>query len=167
MIGVLGAALIGVLVFGQDGGAAAVNDAATTEPRARRRAADPAVKSKATVWPKVSLEEMLAHNPFAQPNLPKETEPKIPAPEEVAAAEAKTLESAKAKSLEVERQTKVDAVMTDWRNQKVNMILRTDRGVTALIGDRKVREGQIIDGVRIVSIRPNGVIVEPVSSAKP
>lgn len=40
------------------------------------------------------------------------------------------------------------------------MILRSGEKVSAMIGERLIREGEIIDGVRIVSILPNAVLAE-------
>lgn len=173
MIGVLGAILVGVLVSGQSEGtttgATAEADPALSRPRTARQSASATTAGKLTVWPKVSLDEMLLHNPFAQPEMLRDSIPETPPAAEVeaaaAAAEAESLQAARSKELDDEQREKLEAVMAEFKNQKVKMILRTDRGVTAVIGDRKVREGDIIDGVRIVSIRPDGVIIEPEANA--
>jgi hypothetical protein len=170
MIGALGIVLAGVLVFGQDSSAkpgGAADAGVTTEaPRTARQPGKSAVVVKTTAWPKVTLDEMLRHNPFATPNLPPEGPPETPTPvkPQSVISEAQAAEKLQAETSRDEQRIKRAALVADWQNQKVKLILRTDRGVSAMIGDRKVREGQIIDGVRIVSIRPTGVLVEPVGT---
>jgi hypothetical protein len=52
-------------------------------------------------------------------------------------------------------------VIADLYRQKVSLILRTGPKTTVIIGGCRFHEGDIVDGVRIVSIHPNGVLVEP------
>jgi hypothetical protein len=54
--------------------------------------------------------------------------------------------------------------LSEFRGKKVSVLLRTSDGVAAArIGGRVVREGEIVDGIRILSISTDGVVVEAVS----
>jgi hypothetical protein len=50
--------------------------------------------------------------------------------------------------------------LAGWRTLRVEAIIDTVRGKAALVGDRTVREGEVIDGVRVVKIASDGVLVE-------
>ena len=51
--------------------------------------------------------------------------------------------------------------LTKFRGQKVSVLLRTsDGGSAALLGGRLVREGDVVDGIRVLSISADGVVLE-------
>jgi len=54
--------------------------------------------------------------------------------------------------------------LNEFRSKKVSVVFRTADGTSAaLIGDKQVvREGEVIDGIRILSISHEGVVVEVV-----
>ena len=54
-----------------------------------------------------------------------------------------------------------DKRLSEFRDKKVSAVFRTaDGAAAALIGNRLVREGDVVDGVRIKSITAQGVVVE-------
>ena len=167
VIGALALVLVGT-VIAQLGGnhsalaKAGVNAAPTAAQNATALPNGPASK---VIWPQVSLDEMLRHNPFAEPASPVPVKVEIPALV-VATPPTGDLMTAsdsekEEEQLSEQRRQKVNAALAALRSDKVTMILRTDRKVSAMIGNRLVREGDIVDGVRIVSIQTNGVLVEP------
>ncbi len=171
LIGVLLVVFAGVLLSGQGGteSAGATADPAVTavtatpdQPAPRRPSATPDSVAPVTHWPKVSLAEMLQHNPFQKPAALQEAPPESAAPAvvETEPAAPETPDPALV-ALEAERRKKVSATLADLQSQKVKVILRTNQKVSAVIGDRLIHEGDVIDGVKIVSILPNGVIVAP------
>jgi len=164
LLGVLSAVLAAVLWFGQGGAETLETQAASKAESGPRAARNKQVLAESTTrktsWPKVALDTMLLNNPFA---LPEELQ--ISPPEEVPVeieetAIAAAAETAKQKMDEEER-LKVQGVMANLKSQKVTMILRTNKDATAIIGDRVVHEGDVIEGVKIVSILPTGVLIEP------
>lgn len=100
-------------------------------------------------WPAVKLAEVIEKNPF-RPIRPIEkaeaTEPVVPTPEAEAAAAAATENR---------------AALNAFASRKVDAIIATARGPAAMIGAKLVREGDVVDGVRIVSIQADGIVVEP------
>lgn len=170
MIGALVAVLVGAIIYGQSGTKPAEGEAAAAVPApAAPEAVPPQRESASTIvgttrWPVVSLDRMLQHNPFKHIDLP--TEPVVEEEPESPPAETPTAPTADAVAadlavLKAERQKRVQEMLDELRDQKVQLILRSGDKVSAMIGTRLVHEGDLIDGVRIVSILPNGVIVEP------
>ena len=54
--------------------------------------------------------------------------------------------------------------LSEFRGQKISVLFRTADGTAAArIGGRVVREGEILDGIRIVSIGTDGVVIEAVT----
>ncbi len=151
IIGVLGVVLVGVLVYGQP-------EAETVESPAAVAAETPVVRPvktsppKKKKWVKVALDKAVETNPFAELTIPKA--PAAAEPEPVAreaAAEMEAIaEAAKAR----------EAAMADLRTQKVSVILRHSGKATAMIGGRMVREGDLLNGFRVISILPTGVVFE-------
>ncbi len=163
LVGTLGLVLVGVLVFGQNGNETAPDTADDSARMAsRRRSATVTMPVVSTNWPEVSLEQMLQNNPFADrisllesANVSK-TAQAATEQEPAGAAEATDEKTLAAN----ERRDKAEAFLTELRTQRVKMILRSGEKVSAMIGERLIREGEIIDGVRIVSILPNAVLAE-------
>jgi hypothetical protein len=105
-------------------------------------------------WPKVAPEDAEELNPFDPEDREKRKAATVvveePAPaEELEQSEQPTLSPA-------------ERMKAAFANKRVRMILRTRNGVIGLIDNEVLREGEIVEGVRIVSIRADGVLVEPV-----
>lgn len=160
LIGTLGVVLVGVMLYGQgDGQPAAQTTTEATPPASRRRVAPTNTAAVHTKWPDVSLEQMLQHNPFAARNVASsESNPSA----EIAAApvEPPVESAAEANPVANERREKAEAFLAELRTQRVKLILRTGEKVSAMIGERLIHEGEVIDGVRIISILPNAVLAE-------
>ncbi|HUQ71765.1 MAG TPA: hypothetical protein VM165_19705 [Planctomycetaceae bacterium] len=175
LIGVLIAVLAGVLVSGRTGPESPATDGqepsaanpARPSSRANRHAASAEAKTSATAWPEISLETALSHNPF------RETAPlqaAISEEEQNAPPESETPLTANGPSPAVEMKEEdlgnaVAASTADPQSLRVSMILRNGPKLCAVIGERLVREGDVIEGLRIVSISTAGVVVERASDA--
>jgi hypothetical protein len=108
-------------------------------------------------WPEIDLADVLKQNPFMlsdqateelalQTGEAKET---LPTDEEIQAAL---------------RQKRLGETLDELRRTGVSAIFRTAQGNAAVIGNRTLKEGDVIDGVRIVSISDKGIVVEPMNS---
>jgi hypothetical protein len=175
----LAAILVAVIVCGNDAppaGAGATATAAARQGHPAHRpapvsgtpaventskiAAKTAVKKSRSRWnfaaAEDELELTLRFNPFApkpalQPQLSNGdtpvTDPNLLRAEEERAERARALAAQQR--------------LTKFRAQKVKVFLRTaDGGSVALIGGRFVREGDIVDGVRVLSISADAVVLE-------
>ena len=47
------------------------------------------------------------------------------------------------------------------------VVLRSDHGVTALVGDRRIREGGVTNGVRVLSIQAERLLLSIESESQP
>lgn len=105
----------------------------------------------AAEWPQFTLAEILAHDPFAAPPAIAPRPPHIGSPlTQPVSADAPESTTDQGRS---RRQM--------LGKQRVSVIYRGPHGPTAIIDSRVYREGdQLADGVRIVEIRPDGVLVE-------
>ncbi len=98
-------------------------------------------------WPKLALTDALQHNPFAplqRAEAPSEAPPVV---EAAALAEA-------------QRQAAAD-VLEAFQSRRVRAVFITDDGPVALLDTKLVHEGDVVDGVRVLLIRPDGLTVEP------
>ena len=168
MIGVLGTMLVGVILFGQGGETPVETDdvAATAESgqnNARRKTSTSDPVAHVAHWPKVSLDEIIKHNPFSGPAVTPDvaTIETVTSPVEEEPPSA-TADETEREEIEQERQRKAATLLAEFQSQKVKMVLRTNNKVAAVIGDQLVHEGDVIDGIRIVSILSNGVVVEAI-----
>lgn len=112
---------------------------------------------KVATDPENELEMTLRFNPFAlRPTL------QVPVP----GTESSTPDQQAQEELaERARVLAVQQRLSEFKGQKVNVLLRTSDGVAAArIGRRLVHEGDIVDGIRILSISSDGVVVEAVST---
>lgn len=166
LIGTLSLVLVGVLYFGQGSSETApdVTAADSARPSASRRAMPAQAAATVTKWPSVSLEQMLQNNPFAarrELSVTASTDanaaPKTPAE---SVSETSTASTTEPDSAPNELRQRAEAFLDELRTQRVKMILRSGKNVSAMIGERLIREGDVIDGVRIVSILPNAVLAE-------
>ena len=105
----------------------------------------------AAEWPQFTLAEILAHDPFAVPRAmassPPDVHSALTQPVSTDAAERTADQGRSRRQMLGEK--------------RVSVIYRGPDGPTAMIDSRVYREGdQLADGVRIVEIRPDGVLVE-------
>ncbi len=156
------ASVLAYLLLGQpadpDAAVAPPGDTAVIEKKESAGEASTATKSWKPAWPEIALADALDHNPFAamkaapappvaeiiQPSPPpapavKETQPDEEAPDDA------------------DKQ----AALENFRRQGVSMILKNKSKACAVVGGRLVHEGDVVDGVRIVTITSQAVIVEP------
>jgi hypothetical protein len=115
--------------------------------RPKRPAAAGAATSRE--WPRFELEQVLRHNPFTP--LPKPDPPR-----ETAAAESEPEGTAAGASA-----AETAAAVSNVQSKRVRAIFMTERGPAALVGTTVIHEGDVIDGMRVVAIQADGVIVEP------
>lgn len=169
LLAVLGAVLSYVVLQGDS--TKGTNDqtevADADKPTARRKVTPrpaPNVELRRVTMP---VEQMQKQNPFAKLAVPpKPASPKVVAvtvPIAVVSAPTPRPEVLAAEKRAKERREKIQQTIAELQGQKVKMILRTDNKTSAMIGNRLVSEGDLIDGVRVVSILPTGVIVKPAS----
>lgn len=167
LIAALGIVAVGCYLWGDEGlvtpttelAAAAPDSAnpdapANANPRRRGGPKTPNTAKKTREWPRLDPAEAMKHNPFTlsedaaeQLSLQPGKEKDGPTEEELAA---------------MERQKLRDQLLDELRRTGVSMIFRSSNVNVAVIGKRTLREGQIIDGVRVVSISNTGITVEPV-----
>ncbi|MCC7422589.1 MAG: hypothetical protein IT428_20095 [Planctomycetaceae bacterium] len=122
-------------------------------PPRRPRPAQPTTTGDARrasrAWPEASLDQVLKSSPF-RPLRPTMEEPEPEAKPPVAAMEAPNA------AAEADR-----SALNAFANRRVGAIVYTKNGPAAMIGTTLVREGDVIDGVRVVSILADGIVVEP------
>ncbi len=127
----------------------------------------PDASTPAITWPTIPLTEVLATNPFELPEalkpyrqpepvvLPEpvvEVEPVVPPPPPVSREE----QAAKAAALAAQLR---EAVKT----HRLTALVRTSRGIGAMVGDHVVMVGDKIDErFRVAAIRPDGVVLEAI-----
>jgi len=106
---------------------------------------------QAKVWPEIALEEILRHDPFALPS-PLSSERQLA---DLQDEEEKLQEKAD------ERARQLKQRIETLQQNRVSVIFRTEHGAAAVIGSRLVQEGGLFEeGLRIVEILPDGVILE-------
>jgi hypothetical protein len=160
ILGVLGMVLAVVLLFPSDKGTTSTTDA-PEEPRRRKPAQDQAAQEASQLirWPEFALAEVLGQNPFAK--IPVPAPPVVVAetpPTEVTVVEP---EPPAALPSESDEDDAMEQSREAARTLRVSLIIKGEKGPAALIGTRIVREGDIIEGCRILSISDAGVIVVP------
>ena len=163
------AGLAGVLWFVITGGDGAPPDPAgvAAGQRARRPAIPvPGTTERAKVarfrWngARVSdaeFEQMLQVDPFAR-------KPALQQQLQIALAPAASESDMQTAQEEATREAAALAVqhrLKEFQAMKIHVVLRNSDGTAAaLLGKRIVREGQVLDGVRILSISTDGIVVE-------
>lgn len=166
LLGVLGVVLVYVMMQGM--GESPETSTEPEAPAARRKTAAVSTRATSTVELKrvsLPIEQIVQQNPFAKLVAPPKPEPKKPEPPPVAivsVAVPKPPDPVIEKRAK-ERQERIQQIIAELHGHKVRMILRTDKKTSAMIGNRLVSEGDVIEGVRIISILPTGVIVKPVA----
>ena len=85
----------------------------------------------------------------------------------LAAAEAAAKLAAEKERRTLEAEAELKDRIAALNLNSVNAIFQTEKGTSALVGDKVIYEGQLLDGVlRVVSIRPSGITVRVESAAK-
>ena len=113
----------------------------------------PAPKPKPIV--RITADQALAHDPFRMPEAIRAQVEALTAPE--AAPPQAESQSAREESAEKDNQERLRQALERLRQQGVKMIVETDRGRAAVLGDRIVREGDRIDGFVVVRISKDGI----------
>lgn len=147
--GLLFVAFVVVLFVQFSGGGQAEIELPPRRPRPTTMTASADARRTLRSWPEAQLDQVLKANPF-RPLRPVEEEPEPEAKPEVAATDAPDAAIAADRS-----------ALNAFSNRRVGAIVYTKNGPAAMIGTTLVREGDVIDGVRVVSIQADGIVVEP------
>ena len=123
-------------------------------PRSAKSKKAAPVAVKEADWPKVNPEDAEELNPFDPEDREKRKLATVVVEE---TAPVEELEEPAEPTL-----SPAERMKAAFANKRVRMICRTRNGVIGLIDNQVLREGEIVEGVRIVSIRADGVLVEPV-----
>ena len=124
-------------------------------------------------WPERTLDTIVSHNPFvlvtdnsdsSNPH-PNEKQQELFDGSRQAAIESGASDDQINQELEAERiriQTRIQAV----QNQRVSMIFQGPKGMTAMLGDRLISEGDLLeDGIRVTHITNAGITLSVESPA--
>jgi hypothetical protein len=165
MIGALGVVLVIVLVwqFGASGSAPLSAESGTSSIASASGAARSAgpntaasvaqagePKTVLASWPKFTAEAAAAYDPFAVP----------PAMNQKITASTRAAEDRKSLNSPPKRDANAEK-MAALKNKGITLIVRGERGALALVGDRVVRVGDVLEGYRVLSIDLRGVVLAP------
>jgi hypothetical protein len=173
LAGVLAVVFVGVLLF-QFGGVFTASPAPSSRPSPPARGGDAASEPREAVvavstsasaenkqpprpeWPRMSIEQALASDPFAvSPALALLLGPE---PEPSDEPTPSTLNEA-----EQLRAARLQETLGQLRTHGVSLIFDDGRGPVATVGDRMLRVGDVIGGFRVVDITvAEGVVLEAV-----
>jgi len=147
----------GVPAAGKSGASAAASGlSGTASLAASAGAAAPAPAGSggaSRAWPRLDAQAAAAHDPFA-----------VPAPMVLKlASEQQAREGAKPGQADPR---KAEAALASLRSKGISAVLRNQRGAVAVIGNREVRVGDVIEGYRVVSIEADGVLLAPSEPAR-
>jgi hypothetical protein len=110
-------------------------------------------------WPKVSADAAAQYDPFAVPEaLTRQLAEARKGPDALKSSNPAPTKNVRADSL---------AALTALRSKGTAAVLRSERGAAAVIGTRVVRVGDVVEGYRVVSIDPQGIMLEPVDPNSP
>jgi hypothetical protein len=154
----------GAATSSHDGGNPAAGSQARqpSNPSAQERRKRTDAHGSSDPWLPISLERVIGYDPFRTPDAPTEDESLDSSPddevedeedvdEEDAAALREQIEAARLAALAALTKRGVGAFLSGGKD-----------GDVAVIGDRTVRAGDVIDGFRVIAIGPDGMVVEPV-----
>jgi hypothetical protein len=166
VVGVLGVALLTVLIMQFGGATSGSGDAAgkaspgkktpsptgqASGPKSFARPAEAAASKPALApWPKISAEAAAQYDPFVVP------EPLARKITEVKQAK----EDRKAKSPPPKRDIRAENVAA-LKAKGITLIVQSKRGAVAMVGNRAVRVGDTLEGHRVVAIDSSGVLLAP------
>jgi hypothetical protein len=127
--------------------------AARPAPAATHKAAStPAHTSaprKERQWPKIAVNEVLQHDPFALPTALQPPTPAKPAPVATVTAPDQARQE--------QRQRRREQALKAIRDKGVQMVFVGKEKRVAIIGDRRVRVGDVLEGFRVTGIGSDGV----------
>jgi hypothetical protein len=154
LIAVLGAALIGVLVFNQPANSAADAPIALAVRPAVAAAQYPELESahQRPRLPEYSADEVAAYNPFARPQNAAAQTPQA----EVTANETQAVVDA-----EAQRRAELQKALADLRSKKVRFVIGNKNGAAAMLGNQWIRAGEIVSGFRVIKVDQTGVELQP------
>ncbi len=172
---VLTVILVAVMIMQLAGGsraAAARTDSARADKehpqgkRPREAAANQQDTGTSDAWQSTSLDRVLSYDPFKPRAAFPIDEQQTAAAGTTPTAKEKT-DAARAERIEQARAARQQA-LARLSDRRVNAFLAGGpAGDVALIGDQRVRVGDVLDGFRVVAIDADGVVVEPVESLAP
>jgi hypothetical protein len=99
-------------------------------------------------WPPITLEEAIQHDPFAVAKKPAAAAPPKPAQPVKADTHPRQTE---------ERKLRTKQALENLRGKGVKMVLLDGSERVAIVGDRSIRVGDVLDGLRVVSITLRGI----------
>jgi multidrug efflux pump subunit AcrA (membrane-fusion protein) len=196
LIPVLGVVLMVVLLGGDPEESAgepyvdpyAARRLAAQQNESEQAAASVASERAAINWPNRSVQTILAHDPFilhaAKELALQETIASLDAERvaeaESAAEQAAAAEAAAAAQLEEEHrkellqqaieaeQNRLRAIVQSLQSLRVSMVFRGPHRTSALLGDKLITEGDLLeDAIRVVSIDDSGIVLQIESSLTP
>lgn len=106
---------------------------------------------KKSPWTQIMLEEAVQHDPFAVAEKPAVSTPVQPKPPE---QPVKT--DARPRQTD-ERNQRTKQALETLRGKGVKMVLLDGSEKVAIVGDRPIRVGEVLDGLRVVSITLRGI----------
>ncbi len=117
-----------------------------------------------TVWPQLSLQQILDHNPFSLPE--QLAPPKVIAPEDdpagtrpvVTPEDDPQAHEPEPTPEEIEAALRQE-LLEKLEKTEMTAFYQSQRGTVAIVGDKVLHEGDVIDGaVKVVKIQPDRVI---------
>ena len=169
LIPVLALALLGILSSSGDEAPAAMEDAVTSDSATAESVTseDDVAQAVATAkqrkisWPQITLAGVLQHDPFALP--PALSQLVTPAASEEQQQNGPDDKSASSNEESVEAAAAEDMQqkMAALQQRHVSVLLRSAKGLAAVIDSKVVHEGELLEnGVRVVEIGRDGVILQ-------
>lgn len=107
-------------------------------------------------WPETPLETALAHDPFA---LPPPLAPPTPVPSPDGARSEQGNERQRPELAE-----KHERALATVRDRGIQMVLVDQEERVAIVGDRAVRVGEVLEGLRVVAISADGITLSEIGA---
>ena len=124
---------------------------AASRPASSAKAAPAPASGSKTPWPKRTAEAVGQHDPFAMPE---------PLARQALAQGQGTSRGGK----DAKRPAGPDPVLAAMRSKGVDAVFRDQDGAVAVMNNRVVRVGDVLQGYRVVSIEDDGVVLAPSGS---
>ncbi len=113
------------------------------------------------VWPSVECDDVAEFNPFVLPESLAAAVPSKQIDDAAKQADEARLFEEERKRREELRQRR-EAVLSELKSQGAHLVVMSDKGPVAVIGERRLRIGDTIEGLRVKDINANGVILEQI-----
>jgi len=162
VVALLAIVLVAVLLFQVNGSAVPANKSqergeVRKKPSLPERASPSAGAAQTAVpcrelspRPQITLEEAIQHDPFAL----------VPALAQSAPAKPPELsKTSPHHGRPDDRSQRINQTVAALRNKGVQMVLLGGSEKLAIVGDRPIRVGDVLDGLRVISITPRGITV--------